>query len=77
MNIFKDYPVYYEVPMQVIFLRPGAQYEKGIVYHEDVIAARDGQLFSTKSVIRSARKRGVEADYAIIESFEWLPIDIK
>ena len=77
MNLFKDVPIYYEAPMQVIFYRPGAAYEKGIVYHEKVIAARDGQVFSTKDVMRMARSCGVDEDYAIVESFEWLPIEIK
>ena len=76
MRIIKDVPIYYETPMQVIFVRAG-QYEKGIVYHETVIAARDGQVFSTKEIMRMARNCGVDEDYAIVESFEWLPIEIK
>lgn len=76
MRIIKDVPIYYEMPMQVIFVRAG-QYEKGIVYHETVIAARDGQVFSTKEIMRMARSCGVDEDYAIVESFEWLPIEIK
>lgn len=76
MRIIKDVPIYYEVPMQVIFVRAG-QYEKGIVYHETVIAARDGRVFSTKEIMRMARNCGVDEDYAIVESFEWLPIEIK
>ena len=76
MRIIKDVPIYYEVPMQVIFVRAG-QYEKGIVYHETVIAARDGKIFSTKEIMRMARNYGVDEDYAIVESFEWLPIEIK
>ena len=76
MRIIKDVPIYYEMPMQVIFVRAG-QYEKGIVYHETVIAARDGQVFSTKEIMRMARDCGVDEDYAIVESFEWLPIEIK
>ena len=77
MNLFKDVPIYYEVPMQVIFYRPGAAYEKGIVYHEKVIAARDGQVFSTKNIMKNARNSGVHEDYAIVESFDWLPIEVK
>ena len=76
MRIIKDVPIYYEMPMQVIFVRAG-QYEKGIVYHETVIAARDGRVFSTKEIMRMARNCGVDEDYAIVESFEWLPIEIK
>ena len=76
MKILKDVPIYYEMPMQVIFVRDGL-YEKGIVYHETVIAARDGQIFSTKEIMRMARVCGVDEDYAIVESFEWLPIEIK
>ena len=76
MRIIKDVPIYYEMPMQVIFVRAG-QYEKGIVYHETVIAARDGQVFSTKEIMQMARSCGVDEDYAIVESFEWLPIEIK
>lgn len=76
MKIIKDVPIYYEMPMQVIFVRAG-QYEKGIVYHETVIAARDGRVFSTKEIMRMARACGVDEDYAIVESFEWLPIEIK
>lgn len=76
MRIIKDVPIYYEMPMQVIFVRAG-QYEKGIVYHETVIAARDGAVFSTKEIMRMARNCGVDEDYAIVESFEWLPIEIK
>lgn len=76
MRIIKDVPIYYEMPMQVIFVRAG-QYEKGIVYHETVIAARDGAVFSTKEIMRMARRCGVDEDYAIVESFEWLPIEIK
>ena len=76
MRILKDVPIYYEIPMQIIFWR-GREYEKGIVYHETVIAARDGAAFSTKEIMRMARSCGVDEDYAIVESFEWLPIDIK
>ena len=76
MKILKDVPLYYEIPMQVIFIRDG-QYEKGIVYHETVIAARDGLAFSTKEIMWNARDYGVDEDYAIVESFEWLPIEIK
>lgn len=76
MRIIKDVPIYYEMPMQVIFVRAG-QYEKGIVYHETVIAARDGAVFSTKEIMQMARSCGVDEDYAIVESFEWLPIEIK
>lgn len=76
MRIIKDVPIYYEMPMQVIFVRAG-QYEKGIVYHETVIAARDGAVFSTKEIMQMARRCGVDEDYAIVESFEWLPIEIK
>ena len=76
MRILKDVPIYYEVPMQVIFWR-GREYEKGIVYHETVIAARDGKVFPTKEIMRKARNCGVDEDYAIVESFEWLPIEIK
>ena len=76
MRIIKDVPIYYEMPMQVIFVRAG-QYEKGIVYHETVISARDGKIFSTKEIMRMARSCGVDEDYAIVESFEWLPIEIK
>ena len=76
MRIIKDVPIYYEMPMQVIFVRAG-QYEKGIVYHETVIAARDGRVFSTKEIMRMARNCGVDEDYAIVESFEWLPMEIK
>jgi len=76
MRILKDVPIYYEVPMQVIFVR-GDQYEKGIVYHETVIAARDGKVFSTKEIMRMARSCGVDEDYAIVESFEWLTVEIK
>jgi len=67
---------YYEHPYQVIFLRDGL-YEKGIVFHEWIVAARDGQTFSTKEIVQLARECGVDEDYAIVESFEWLPIDIK
>ena len=76
MLITKNTSLYYEVPMQVIFIRATA-YEKGIVYHETVIAARDGKIFSTKEVMQMARKCGVDEDYAIVESFEWIPMEIK
>lgn len=68
--------LYYEHPYQVIFLREGA-YEKGIAFHEWIVAARDGQYFSTKEIMQHARECGVDEDYAIVEAFEWLPIDIK
>lgn len=80
MRLIKDVPVYYEQPFQVIYLRPDMEqptYEKGIVYHETVIAARDGKVFSTKEIMRKARACYIEDDYAIVESFGWVPIDVK
>ena len=73
-------PIYYEAPMQVIYLRPSPripEYHKGIVFHEYIIDAALGAVFSTKSVMQYARKHGIDADYAIVESFDWLPIEIK
>ena len=70
---------FYDKPYQVIFLREvdGAPaYEKGIVFHTWIVAARDGATFSTKKVIEYARRHGVEEDYAIVEGFEWLPFPI-
>jgi len=80
MNLFKDVPIYYEAPMQVIYLRPSPRipkYHKGIAFHEYIIDAALGAVFSTKSVMQYARKHGIDADYAIVESFDWLPIEIK
>ena len=81
LDFLYDNPYYYEHAYQVIFLRPDCsfaapQYEKGIVYHSHVIAARDGKTFSIKKIMKWARKCGVEPDYAIVESFDWIPVEI-
>lgn len=70
---------FYEKPFQVIFVRPDRApvYEKGIVYKTNVIAARDGEVFTTRQIMACARKCGIDYDYAIVESFEWQPLDIE
>ena len=70
---------YYDRPFQVIFLRPDRYiptYEKGIAYKNSIVAAKDGVAFPTKKVMKYARQHGVDVDYAIVESFEWLPFNI-
>lgn len=71
--------IYYDRPYQVIFLRPDLKkpaYEKGIVFKHHVIAARDGEVFTTRQVLSCAKRLGVHEDYAIVESFEWVPLEI-
>lgn len=72
-------PIYYDAPLQVIYLRPsprGPEYHKGIAFHEYIIDAALGAAFSTKSVMQYARRHGVDADYAIVERFGWQPLNI-
>lgn len=71
--------VYYSKPYQIIFLRPDLTvpvYEKGIVFKHHIIAASDGEVFTTRQVLRCAKRSGIDEDYAIVESFEWFPLDI-
>ena len=71
--------VYFPKPYQVIFLRPDHKvptYDKGIAFKDQVVAAHDGSVFSAKKIYRYAAKHGVDSDYAIVESFEWVPLQI-
>lgn len=80
LEFFKDEAIYYPTPCQVIFLREvdgKPTYRKGIVLHEWIVDAADGAKFSTRKVLKYARKCGVDVDYAIVESFEWIPIQIE
>ena len=75
----KDKVIYYPRPFQVLFLRPDLKeptYEQGIVYRYDIIAARDGETFTTRDVLECARWYNVDEDYAIVEGFEWVPLEI-
>lgn len=71
-------PIYYSAPLQVIYLRPINDqppcYVKGIAFHEYIIDALDGRVFSTNSVMQYARNHGIDADYAIVERFSWQPL---
>lgn len=72
-------PIYYDAPLQVIYLRPSPrdpQYQKGIAFKDYIIDAVTGVVFSTKSVMQYARNNGIDADYAIIERFGWQPLSI-
>lgn len=72
---------YYDKPFQVIFLRENGgipTYEKGIVFQDFIIAARDGEVFSlNETIANAARIYGIKADYAVIEGIEWVPIEIE
>ena len=76
-GIFRQTEFYYGEPFQVIFLRPDLiepTYEKGIAYKNEIIAARDGEVFTTKRILNRARQCGVDCDYAIVEAFGWKPL---
>ena len=69
--IFFYEDVYFPKPYQVIFLRPDYKvptYDKGIAFKD--------QVFSAKKIYRYAAKHGVDSDDAIVESFEWVPLQI-
>lgn len=71
--------VYYSRPYQVVFLRPDLKpplYEKGIAFKQHIIAARDGEVFTTRQVLFCAKRLGIDEDYAIVEGFEWVPMEI-
>jgi hypothetical protein len=71
--------IYYDRPYQVVFLRPDLEvplYEKGIAFKYHVIAARDGEMFTTRQVLHCAKRYGVHEDYAIVESFDWVPLEV-
>lgn len=71
--------IYYDRPYQVVFLRPDLKiplYEKGIAFKHHVIAARDGEVFTTRQVLFCAKRLGIDEDYAIVEGFEWVPLEI-
>lgn len=75
----EDKVIYYPHPFQVLFLRPDLKeptYEQGIVYRDDIIAARDGEAFTIQSVLERARWYNVDEDYAIVEKFEWKSLDM-
>ena len=77
--IFFYEDVYFPKPYQVIFLRPDYKvptYDKGIAFKDQVVAAHDGSVFSAKKIYRYAAKHGVDSDDAIVESFEWVPLQI-
>lgn len=78
-GIFQQAEFYYDNPFQVIFLRPDCVepiYDKGIAYKNRIITARDGKVFTSRQVLACARKCGVDCDYAIVESFEWKPLNM-
>ena len=71
--------IFYEKPYQVIFIRPDCAqptYEYGIVYETNIIAANDGAVFTTIEIMACARNHGIDYDYAIIEAFEWKPLNV-
>lgn len=71
--------IYYDRPYQVIFLRPDLRepaYEKGIAFKQHIIAVRDGEVFTTRQVLFCAKRLGINEDYAIVEGFEWVPLEI-
>ena len=77
--IFQKFEFYYDTPFQVIFLRPDIvepTYEQGIAYKNEIIAARDGKVFTTLQAVVFARRCGIDGDYAIVEAFEWKPLDM-
>ena len=78
-GIFRQTEFYYEKPFQVIFLRPDyikPTYDKGIAYKNEIITARDGEAFTTRQVLTRARRCGIDWDYAIVEKFEWKPLNM-
>lgn len=78
-GIFRQTEFYYEQPFQVIFLRPDDTkplYDKGIAYKGNIISARDGEAFTVRKVLACARRYGIDWDYAIVEKFEWKPLDM-
>ena len=80
MSLFKSDTYYYSHPYQVIFLREKdgkPTYRKGIVFHEWVIDAIDGSYFKTRAIVKLAHKYDIDEDYAIVESFDWVPLKIE
>ena len=80
MSFLKNDSTYYATPFQIIYLREidnKPVYKKGIVFHDWVIDAQDGAFFKTKVILKLARKYAIDEDYAIAESFEWAPFEIK
>lgn len=78
-GIYRPVEFYYNKPFQVIFLRPDHMeptYDKGIVYKGEIIAARDGEVFTIGQVLTCARCCGIDWDYAIVEKCEWKPLDM-
>lgn len=78
-GIFRQTEFYYDKPYQVVFLRPDLKiplYEKGIAYKSNIISARDGEVFTVRKVLACARWCGIDWDYAIVEKFEWKPLDM-
>lgn len=78
-GILQQTEFYYNQPFQVIFLRPDfiePTYEKGIAYKNEIIAVRDGEVFTTWQVLACARRCGIDWDYAVVEKFEWKPLDM-
>ena len=78
-GIFQQTEFDYDKPFQVIFLRPDCiepTYDKGIAYKNEIITARDGEVFTTRQVLACARRYGIDQDYAIVEKFEWKPLDM-
>lgn len=70
--------VFYSVPCQVIFLREMGgfpQLYKGVAYKESIVDCERGDAVSTEYVMACARKWSIDLDYAIVEDFEWKPLN--
>lgn len=73
--MFDSTIIYYNTPCQALFLRPDIEeptYEQGIIYRHNIIAARDGKVFTTWQVLNFAHDHCIEDDYAIVEG-DWKP----
>lgn len=62
--------IYYNGPMQLRFIRPGARvYSYGIGYHEYIIDVSNGDIFFTKDIYASTQLE--DKELAIIEYGDW------
>jgi len=65
---------YYTAPMQVRFWRIDEnRYEEGIVFHDYVVALRDGKAFAIRELMLRSSK---SEDDTIIEYAEWWDLNL-
>lgn len=66
--------VYYDVPMQVIYVDGARAIKSGIVYHEFLIDLSTGRAYTCQEILQKARDNGIDLDDAIIEYDDWRPL---